>query len=250
MAKETTERRVLLYIKGEHIPAKATEGSVGIDLAAREDIYIAGNSFWVVGLGVKSNFSSIVAGRSSLYKKNVIFGNGIGVIDEDYRGEIKAVLYNIKEYGINISKGDVIAQLIAQGDDIEIKAVSQEEWDAFWAENPTERWEGGFGSTDPINPDGWFWTLQDPAVNAWDDKSEDNGEEAGDDSGAESNEADDSETSGAQSVWAWASEDWSEQSAESAEQGDEGDDKRWDVEKTEESKWGDSKASAKQKGRK
>lgn len=244
MAKETSEKRVLLYIEGEHIPAKATEGSVWIDLAARENVYIASNSFWVVGLGVKSNFSSIVAGRSSLYKKNVIFGNGIGVIDEDYRGEIKAVLYNIKEYGINISKGDVIAQLIAQGDDIEIKAVSQEEWDAFGEKNPTERWEGGFGSTDVK------WASEDPAVNAWDDKSEDDGEEAGDDSGAESNEADDSVTGEAQGVWDWTSEGWSEQSAESAEQGDEGDDKRWDVEKASEPKSGDNKASAKQKGRK
>ena len=245
MAKETSERRVLLYIKGEHIPAKATEGSVGIDLAAREDVYIAGNSFWVIGLGVKSNFSSIVAGRSSLYKKNVIFGNGIGVIDEDYRGEIKAVLYNIKEYGINIKKGEILAQLLVKDDEpISIKPVSKEEWDAFGAENPTERWEWGFGSTDAK------WAEANAPINAWDDKSENAGEEAGDDSGAESNEADDSVTGEAQSVWDWTSEDWSEQSAESAEQGDEGDDKRWDVEKTEESKWGDSKTSAKQKGRK
>lgn len=161
MAKATSEKKVLLYIEGEHIPAKATEGSVGIDLAARENVYISGNSFWVVGLGVKSNFSSIVAGRSSLYKKKVIFGNGIGVIDEDYRGEIKAVLYNIKEYGVNISKGDVIAQLIAQGDDIEIKAVSQEEWDAFAEENLTERGEGGFGSTDAIKSDTVDWWKSD-----------------------------------------------------------------------------------------
>lgn len=162
MAKATSEKKVLLYIEGEHIPAKATEGSVGIDLAAREDVYIAGNSFWVVGLGVKSNFSSIIAGRSSLYKKKVIFGNGIGVIDEDYRGEIKAVLYNIKEYGVNIKKGEILAQLIVQdSEQVFIKPVSQEEWDAFAEENLTERGEGGFGSTDAIKSDTVDWWKSD-----------------------------------------------------------------------------------------
>ena len=156
---------------------------------------------------------------------------------------MKAVLYNTKEYGINISKGDILAQLITD-EDYELKGVSKEEWDKWGEENPTERWEGGFGSTDVK------WAEADAAVNAWDDKSENAGEEAGDDSGAESNEADDSVSSEAQSVWDWTSEDWSEQSAESAEQGDEGDDKRWDVEKASEPKSGNNKTSAKQKGRK
>lgn len=245
MAKEANEKNVLLYVKGEHVPFKATPNSTGVDLAASEDCYISGFSFGVIWLGIKTNFKSFVAGRSSLYKKNVIFSNGIWVIDADYRGEVKAVLYNTKEYGINISKGDILAQLITD-EDYELKAVSKEEWDKWGEENPTERWEWGFGSTDAVKGE---WTLQDPAVNAWDDKSENDGEEAGDDSGAESNEADDSVTGEAQSVWDWTSEEWSEQSAESAEQGDERDDKKWDVEKTEESKWGDSKTSAKEKNR-
>lgn len=243
MAKEANEKKVLLYVKGEHVPFKATPDSTGVDLAASEDCYISGFSFWVIWLGIKTNFKSFVAGRSSLYKKNVIFSNGIWVIDADYRGEVKAVLYNTKEYGINISKGDILAQLITD-EDYELKAVSKEEWDKWGEENPTERWEGGFGSTDVK------WTEADAPINAWDDKSENAGEEAGDDSGAESNEADDSVSSEAQSVWDWTSEDWSEQSAESAEQGDEGDDKRWDVEKASEPKSGNNKTSAKQKGRK
>lgn len=248
MAKEANEKKVLLYIKGEHVPFKATRSSTGIDLAASEDCYISGFSFGVIWLGIKTNFKSFVAGRSSLYKKNVIFSNGIWVIDADYRGEVKAVLYNTKEYGINISKGDILAQLITD-EDYELKAVSKEEWDKWGEENPTERWEGGFGSTDAISGADWKWTSENASVNAWDDKSENAGEEAGDDSGAESNEADDSVTGEAQSVWDWTSEDWSEQSAESAEQGDEGDDKKWDVEETKESKWGDSKTSAKEKNR-
>lgn len=248
MAKEANEKKVLLYIKGEHVPFKATPNSTGIDLAASEDCYISGFSFGVIWLGIKTNFKSFVAGRSSLYKKNVIFSNGIWVIDADYRGEVKAVLYNTKEYGINISKGDILAQLITD-EDYELKAVSKEEWDKWGEENPTERGEGGFGSTDAISGADWKWTSENASVNAWDDKSENAGEEAGDDSGAESNEADDSETSGAQSVWDWTSEDWSEQSAESAEQGDEGDDKKWDVEETKESKWGNNKTSTKEKNR-
>ena len=52
------------------------------------------------------NFNAQVAARSSLRKKNVIIANGIGIIDADYRGEVKSPLFNIKPYNVNISKGD------------------------------------------------------------------------------------------------------------------------------------------------
>lgn len=240
------EKKTIIYKEGSVCPSRWTKESWGLDLYASETVRIAPQSCAVIGLGVKTNFECIVAPRSSLWKKNVIFANGIWVIDADYRGEVKAILFNFKEYGININEGDKIAQLLIHTDEADVVRVSEEEWNSWSEENPTERWEGGIGSTDAVKGE---WTLQDPAVNAWDDKSENAGEEAGDDSGAESNEADDSETSGTQSVWDWTSEDWSEQSAESAEQGDEGDDKKWDVEKIEESKWGNNKTSAKEKNR-
>jgi hypothetical protein len=48
MAKEANEKKVLLYIKGEHVPFKATPNSTGVDLAASEDCYISGFSFGVI----------------------------------------------------------------------------------------------------------------------------------------------------------------------------------------------------------
>lgn len=148
MAK-AKEGKVIIYVEGTKSPVRATPWSWGIDLYASESISIGGNSIGVVGLGIKMNFNAQVAARSSLRKKNVIIANGIGIIDADYRGEVKAPLFNIKPYNVNISKGDWLCQiLIDPEEEVEIRCVSRDEFDNRWLDNPTERGEGGFGSTD------------------------------------------------------------------------------------------------------
>ena len=67
---------------------------------------------------------------------------GAGVIDADYRGEVKVVLFNHSEKDFEIKEGDRIAQLVLeQIVNADIKEISLEELDN------TERGEGGFGST-------------------------------------------------------------------------------------------------------
>ena len=81
-----------------------------------------------------------VAPRSGLAHKHFI-DVGAGVIDQDYRGNVGVVLFNLnKDTAFKVNKGDRIAQLILERiyipDLQELKSLDD-----------TERGEGGFGST-------------------------------------------------------------------------------------------------------
>lgn len=54
-----------------------------------------------------------VAPRSGLASKHFI-DTGAGVIDADYRGEVKVLLFNFSEVDFTIQQGDRIAQLVLE----------------------------------------------------------------------------------------------------------------------------------------
>lgn len=76
------------------------------------------------------------------FKNDVRLSNCVGVIDHDYRGEVKVKLANDQDEfgGLFVSPGDRIAQAL-------IVPFPKVEFD--WADelSDTERGEGGFGST-------------------------------------------------------------------------------------------------------
>ena len=65
---------------------------------------------------------------------------GAGVVDEDYRGPLKVLLFNHSDVDFHVSEGDRIAQLVLEKiythPVIEVESLSE-----------TERGVGGFGST-------------------------------------------------------------------------------------------------------
>ena len=65
---------------------------------------------------------------------------GAGVIDEDYRGDVGVLLFNLNSEPFEVRKGDRIAQLICE----RIVYPELEEVDTL---EDTERGIGGFGST-------------------------------------------------------------------------------------------------------
>ena len=80
-----------------------------------------------------------VAPRSGLAVKHSIH-TGAGVIDADYRGEVRVVLFNFSDIDFEVKEGDRIAQLILERiytPEIEVVPVLEE----------TIRGVGGFGST-------------------------------------------------------------------------------------------------------
>ena len=80
-----------------------------------------------------------IAPRSGLAVKNSIHV-GAGVVDSDYRGEVKVCLFNHSDNVFDIAEGDRIAQMIIEKytmtDLVEVEALDD-----------TIRGEGGFGST-------------------------------------------------------------------------------------------------------
>ena len=141
-------KKTIIYVKGTPTPERGTSRSWGIDLFTSEERAIGWQSVGVIGLWVKTNFACQLVARSSLWKNNVIFVNGVGIIDEDYRGELKAPLFNFKPFNVNIFKHQKVAQILVDPDEeVEIKEVSQEEFDLWWETNPTGRGEWGIGST-------------------------------------------------------------------------------------------------------
>jgi dUTP pyrophosphatase len=80
-----------------------------------------------------------VAPRSGLAAKHSI-DTGAGVIDADYRGEVKVILFNYSETDFAIKEGDRIAQLI-------VERIYTPEVAVVEKLEASVRGAGGFGST-------------------------------------------------------------------------------------------------------
>lgn len=125
-------------------PTYATDGSAGMDLYADEDYVIpCASDFIVVSTGISveidADKTGLVWPRSGLAAK---FGidTGAGVIDPDYRGEIKVLLFNHGVDNYVVKRGDRIAQLL-------IVPCYRPKIEVVDNLDETERGAGGFGST-------------------------------------------------------------------------------------------------------
>lgn len=124
-------------------PMRATEGSAGYDLSSAVDAVIPPNGRLAVSTGISIGLPEGTYGRVAP-RSGLAFKYGIdvfaGVIDADYRGEVKVILYNSGDQHFFIKAGDRIAQLILEVIKIPDVAVVLEIDD-------TTRGSGGFGST-------------------------------------------------------------------------------------------------------
>ena len=125
------------------IPTRGSAAAVGYDLYSNEAVTIRASSHGVVGTGiafrVPNGAYGRVAPRSGLAAKHGI-AVGAGVIDPDYTGEVKVVLFNHGKHDFEINEGDRIAQLILE----RCETLPIRELDSL---EETERGSGGFGST-------------------------------------------------------------------------------------------------------
>ena len=139
--------RVKLLRAGAHLPTYGSLEAAGADLYAclEESVTIApGETVFIptgIALEVPKGCAGLVYARSSLgTKRGLAPANKVGVIDSDYRGEIRVVLYNHGAVPQTIENAERIAQLI-------ITPVLTPGY--TWAEEltQTDRASGGFGST-------------------------------------------------------------------------------------------------------
>ena len=102
------------------MPLRATDGAAGYDLHAfiDESVTINPGCLAVIPTGVvieipDKDTAGFIFGRSGLgIKSGIMPSNAVGVIDSDYRGEIKVGLCNVSDKPYTINKNDRIAQLV------------------------------------------------------------------------------------------------------------------------------------------
>jgi dUTP pyrophosphatase len=128
------------------VPTRGTPQAAGYDLYADQYFVVKARSQCLVSTGIKVSFPPCLYGRiaprSGLALRHSI-DVGAGVIDSDYRGEIKVLLFNHSNaVDFEVNHGDRIAQMILER--IETPEVTQVE---SVSEEESTRGAMGFGST-------------------------------------------------------------------------------------------------------
>lgn len=130
------------------IPTKGTLGSAGFDLVAISMNVVNNPEYGYIeygtGISVKipDNHVGLLFSRSSISNTGLILANAVGVIDSDYRGEVKLrfkYIEGTKYYNI----GDRIGQILF----VKLPSITFKEVDNL---DETDRGDKGFGSTDDL----------------------------------------------------------------------------------------------------
>ena len=127
-------------------PTFGTEFSAGADLySVEEEVVINPGETKFIGTGLATAIPvgtvGLIYARSGLAcKKGLAPANKVGVIDSDYRGEIKVALHNHGTEPQTVLKGERVAQMVIA----DYYPCSYIECDSL---DSTERGAGGFGST-------------------------------------------------------------------------------------------------------
>ena len=129
------------------MPAYGSEYAAGADLYAciDEEVTIAPHATVMIPTGLALElpvgYGGFIYARSGLAsKRNLAPANKVGVVDCDYRGEVKVALHNHGEIPQTAAVGERIAQLVV-APYITAEFVEAEEL------SDTVRGAGGFGST-------------------------------------------------------------------------------------------------------
>ena len=135
---------------GREIPAPyyASRGAAAMDLHACLDeavtIPAGGRALIPTGIAIalpSPDYVALIFARSGLgIKFGIAPSNCVGVIDSDYRGEIKVGLHNSGDADYTVQPGDRIAQMAI----LPVVQAVLEQADEL---DETERGTGGFGST-------------------------------------------------------------------------------------------------------
>lgn len=133
--------------KNAVVPAYGSEFAAGADLYAclDSDVEIQPHQTAVIPTGIALElplgYAGLIYARSGLAtKKGLAPANKVGVVDCDYRGEVKVALHNHSEIAQTVSAGERVAQLVITPY-LTAEFVLKDEL------SQTVRGAGGFGST-------------------------------------------------------------------------------------------------------
>lgn len=124
------------------IPTYAKPGDAGMDLTAINSTVEGSRVTYSTGIAIEipEGYVGLIFPRSSIYKTGLSLSNAVGVIDSEYRGEIKAIFHQTMNWCNPYAIGQRIMQLI-------ILPYPQVQFTEVDELSTTERGEGGFGSS-------------------------------------------------------------------------------------------------------
>ncbi len=132
----------------DNLPAYATAGSAGLDLRACLDapLALAPNGWELVPTGIAIHladpgYAALILPRSGLgHRHGIVLGNLVGLIDSDYQGQLMVSAWNRSDKAFLLQPMERLAQLV-------IVPVVQARFNVVADFAPSERGEGGYGST-------------------------------------------------------------------------------------------------------
>ncbi|MCQ8896525.1 dUTP diphosphatase [Limnobacter humi] len=142
------ELKVLDARMKDCLPAYGTPGSAGIDLRAalEQPLTLQPGQAELVPTGLSMhladpNYCATILPRSGLgHKKGLVLGNLVGLIDSDYQGPLMVSAWNRSSVPVVIEPMERIAQMV-------ILPVAHATFKLVDEFAPSQRGEGGFGST-------------------------------------------------------------------------------------------------------
>jgi len=142
--------RVKRLSEKAHMPQRSTSGAAGADLRAllEEPVEIFPGQTVMLPTGlafeIPEGYVGLVFARSSLgSKRGLAPANKVGVIDSDYRGEVKVALHNHSDQPQTVEPDERVAQFVV----VPFLAAEYQEAESL---SDTDRGVGGFGSTGRI----------------------------------------------------------------------------------------------------
>lgn len=137
----------LSHAKDLPLPGYESDSAAGMDIRAAlpEPLVIKAGERVLIPTGLQmaipTGYEAQIRPRSGLAIRNgITMLNSPGTIDADYRGEVKVIAINHGYEDFIVNHGDRIAQMV-------IAPVTKFPVDEVEELTPTERGEGGFGST-------------------------------------------------------------------------------------------------------
>ena len=130
------------------LPARATDGSAGVDLRAclDEPATLEPGATLLVPTGIAIHLAdpglaAMILPRSGLgHKHGIVLGNLVGLIDSDYQGELLVSCWNRGSEPFLVEPGARLAQLV-------VVPVVPFDFELVEAFGESERGAGGFGHT-------------------------------------------------------------------------------------------------------
>ena len=140
--------RLVIKVKSLHgVPTRGSEGAACFDLRSAQSLTLEPETTTLIDTGLKleipTGYGLLLLSRSKLARDGYTVEGG--VIDADFRGEIKVLIHNSTRRTKQIQQGERVAQgWILKTPEIEFVEVSHEDF------SETKRADQGFGSSGEI----------------------------------------------------------------------------------------------------